>query len=118
MHIGQRGGQHSCQDMEFWNDLLSQDRPEGERNNALLKIVDKLYHSGAPWVRSLADFGRKRRPAWLAEATTRSRRCTALTCTASRRHPDRAPAMARKDVAPLAFGSTLAANRSALALRK
>jgi Bifunctional DNA primase/polymerase, N-terminal len=34
------------QTMNFWDDFLGQDRPEGERNNAVIKVTGKFFHAG------------------------------------------------------------------------
>jgi hypothetical protein len=39
-------GNGQKQTMEFWDDFLSQDRPEGERHCALIKVAGKFYHAG------------------------------------------------------------------------
>src|SRR5262249_36996229 len=39
-------GNGQKQTMGFWDDFLPQDRPEGERHCALIKVAGKLYHAG------------------------------------------------------------------------
>jgi hypothetical protein len=34
------------QTMDFWDDFLDQDRPEGGRNNAVIKVCGKFFHAG------------------------------------------------------------------------
>lgn len=43
---GRSNGSGAAQTMDFWDDFLSQDRPEGERHCAVLKFIGKYFHAG------------------------------------------------------------------------